>query len=350
MSEKKSVLNRQLNNAKMPTILGMPLCNANGDLDVNSAGFKYVIDTMTYIRSRIVEQKFYKVPIADYFPVDVGEAAWAEEIVQNLAVTMGGDFFQGDINTHTGNGKIASVDAALFPIRMPVHTWSKASNWTVVEIAKAAATGNWDIVEARMQALKTDWDLGIQEVGFLGHPVNPLMTGLLNDSEVNINTTVIPEPISEMDETEFQTFVTLLLATYYANTNDTSMPDTFVMPTSDYLGLGSAASATFPNITKLEYLLNAFKKMSRNEKFQILPLAYCEAARNAARGIDKNRYALYINESETLSMAIPVDFTMLDADTSNKMNWQQPGYGQYSGVLINRKREVLYLDETTPAT
>jgi hypothetical protein len=47
-----------------------------------------------------------------------------------------------------------------------------------------------------------------------------------------------------------------------------------------------------------------------------------------------------------MKMAIPVDFTMLEADTSNKINWQQAAYGQYSGLLVNRKREVLYFDET----
>ena len=75
-----------------------------------------------------------------------------------------------------------------------------------------------------------------------------------------------------------------------------------------------------------------------------------KAANNTAVGINKDRYVLYNRSPETLSMGIPVQFTMLNPDTSNQLMWQQPAYGQYSGVLINRKREVLYLDETTPAT
>ena len=43
-------------------------------------------------------------------------------------------------------------------------------------------------------------------------------------------------------------------------------------------------------------------------------------------------------------MAIPVDFTMLEARTLNSFDWEQLAYGQYSGVLVNREREVLYID------
>lgn len=327
-----------------PTILGMPLYNADGSIDPSSAGYRYVIDTLTYIRARVIEQVFYEIPIADYLPMDVGEAAWSEEIVQNLQFNISGGFFDGDVNIMAGNGRIAEVDAAIAPIRMPTRTWAKATSWTVMEIAKAAAASNWDVVEAKLITLRKNWDLGIQEVAFLGHPTVTEMTGLLNDPEVNIDTTLITEEISGMTAAEFQTLVKGLLNAYYANTQSTRLPDTFVMPTSDYLGLATAASAEFPNISKLEYLLNALRRMTQNEAFEIRPLAYCEASRNQLEGTGKNRYVLYRNDPETLSMSIPVDITLLNADTSNQIMWQQAAYGQYSGVLINRKREVLYFD------
>lgn len=329
------------------TIEGMLLTNANGDIDTSGLGYQYLIDTLSYIRSEIIEQKFYKIAPADFMPVDVGEAAWSDEIVQNLTFQTGGGFFDGDIDTQSDTGRLAQVDAALSPIRMPVKTWAKQALWTIAEIAKAAAASNWDIVAAKMESLKTNWDLGIQEVAFLGHPTDSLVTGLLNDGEVNINTTLITTPISSMTETQFSALVAGILAAYFTNSNDTEdKPDTFVIPANDYLGLTDPVSNTYPNISKIEYLNNSFQKATDNPNFKILGLAYSQSNRNSARGINKNRYALYKNDPKTMKMSIPVDFTMLEAGTANNYNWTQPAHGQYSGCLINRKREVLYLDET----
>jgi hypothetical protein len=326
-------------------IHGHRLLNANGDIDPSGAGFNYIITTLSFIRASIVEQKFYEIPIADYMPVDVGEGAWMDEIVQNLVFSTGGDFFQGDVNIQTETGRIAQVGAGLSPITMPVKTWAKGTGWTIMEIAKAAAAGNWDVVESKLRSLKKNWDLGIQEVAFLGHP-DGTITGLLNDSVVNINTTLITTPISSMTEAQFKVLVAGLLAAYWANSQRTAVPDVFIIPSDDYMGLQTPLSGTYPVVDMLTYLVNALKKGTRNENFQVLPLAYADSEINASRSITKNRYALYRNDPDCLKMSIPVDFTMLEADTSNKINWQQAGYGQYSGVLVNRKREVLYLDET----
>ena len=322
------------------------LLNSSGAIDVSSAGYKIVIDTMTHIRQGVIEQKFYEIEVGDYLPIDRGTSAWSEEIVQNISFAVGGDFFEGDIDTTNGNGRIASVDAGFSKLRMPVETWGKTVSWTIMEIEKAARAMNWDVVESKLWALRKNWLLGIQEVAFLGHPVITDMTGLLNDPDVTVNTTVINEPISDMDEGDFQNFVREVLGAYFANSGRTRMPSKFVMPTDDYLGLGAAASATFPNVTKVDYLANFFRRMTRNENFEILPLAYADAEENKARGLNVNRYVLYRDDPDTLTMSIPVEFTFLAPGTSNNMQWTQPAYGQYSGTLINRKPEVLYFDET----
>jgi len=348
----KSVGGRELFNAKMPGIPshigGRALLNANGNIDPNSEGFQYTIETLSYIRSKVVKQKFYEVDIASFVSVDVGEGGWADEIVQNLTFMTGGGFYDGDIDTQSSTGRVAGVDAAIAPIRMPVITWAKQAFWTIFEIMKAAQANNWDVVSAKLESLKKNWDLGIQETAFLGHPSRTTVAGLLTDTDVTINTTLVNLSLSAMSYAQFTTFVSGVLAAYFSNSNSTVLPDTFVIPTADYLGLGVPYTGTggFVNISKLEYLQQMFARMTGNPSFKILPLAYAQAANNASRGVNKNRYVLYRNNPDTLAMSIPVDFTMLEADTQNKINWGQPAYGQYSGVLINRKAEVLYLDQT----
>lgn len=347
---KLSIMGMELfNTSRLPVpeyIGGRKLTNANGDIDVTSTGYQYIIDTLSYIRANVIEQKFYEVDIAAYVPMDVGEAAWMEEIVQNLIFNTGGSFYQGDVDTQGDTSRLAQVGTAVAPIRMPVKTWAKATGWTIMEISKAAAANRWDVVESKLKSLKKNWDLGIQETAFLGHP-DGTVTGLLNSAEVNINTTLITVPLTIMSEAQFTSFVGGLLGAYFINSNSTQLPDTFVIPTDDYLGLAVPYSTTFPNISKLQYLLDSLTRMTANPNFQILPLAYAQSAINAERGLSKNRYVLYKRDADDLAMSIPVDFTMLEADTTNKINWQQAAYGQYSGVLVNRKRGILYLDETS---
>lgn len=349
MSKKRNtIIGKQLINSAPRQITGLSLRNANGDIDPNSTGYQYVIDTLSYIRTKVIEQKFYEVMPADFMPVDVGEGAWSDEIVVNKSYLLGGDFFDGDIDTGKGNGRLAAVDAAVGPVRMPVITWAKAAQWSVVEIENAAMAGNWDVVEERMNSLMKNWQLGVQQVAFLGHPSRSLVTGLLNNGEVTINTTLIPKQISTMTETELGTFLAGILDAYNTNSNGTAMPDIFVMPTDDYLGMGTPYSGTYPNRSKLEYFLNMFKTMTQNENFQIKPLQYSVASRNASRGINKDRYVLYKNDPDVLTMSIPVDMDIKQAATTNNVWWEIPGIGQYSGVLVTRPREVLYLDETAP--
>jgi hypothetical protein len=329
--------------ANKMTIRGLPLFNASGDIDISSAGFQYAIDTMSFIRAQVIKQIFYEISIADFVPVDVGEAAWKSEVVQNLEFYEGGSFEDGLVAG--GSSRSPQVDTALYQIRMPTRTWKKKASWNIAQIAEAANVGNWDPVEAKLKSLKKNWDLGVQELAFNGVKGESDMTGLLTNASVNINTTIITEDISGMSDAEFQTFVKALLNAYYANSNYTrDNPDTFIMPTADYLGMASAASATFPNISKLEYLENALKKMTRNDGFKILPLTYSQAALNPEA---KDRYVLYRNDPETLKLTIPVDITMNQAYTINGFDFEQLAYGQVSGVLVNRPREVLYLDKTT---
>lgn len=347
MKKSNLIGKRLFNNMPLPSYVGgHRLLNAGGAIDPNSAGYRYIIDTLTYIRESIVEQKFYEIAIADFFPVDIGEGAWMEDIVQNVVFKTGGSFFQGDIDTQEYTGRMASVGAGIDKLSMPTKGWGKNTGWTIVEIAKAAAANKWDVVEAKLGTLKKDWDLGIQEVGILGHPDGTL-SGLLNDAEVNINTTLITTPVSSMTPTQFTAFVKGALSAYFTNSKfTTGNPNVFVMPTNDYLGLGVPYDDGFPNVSRLDYLLNLFRQMTANPSFEILPLAYAQSENNSGAGIGKNRYVLYKNDPETLKMTIPVDFTMLEAKTVNGFNWEQVGYGQYSGVMVNRKLEVLYFDET----
>jgi hypothetical protein len=166
---------------------------------------------------------------------------------------------------------------------------------------------------------------------------------------VTINTSVITANISSLSSANFQALVANILAAYAANANYTAMPNTFVMPLNDYLGLGTAASSDFPIVDMVTYLENFFKKLTGEKDFKILPLAYAQAAQNAGYingSSGKNRYVLYRRDPETIKMDIPVDFTLNPAGTANNFNWTGVGAGQFTGAIFYRPAEALYLDHS----
>lgn len=346
-----NVLGRELRNeapAELKWMPGMVLRNSNGDVDPTAVGYDYAIRTTTFLRQQTIAQKFFKVAPADFFTIEVGQGAWMENITQNLSFDVAGDFESGIMRVGAST-ELSEVDVALSPKTVPIVTWAKGYRYSVPEIEKALAANNWDVVKAKTDALKRNWDLGIQAIAFLGSKANSSILGLLTQSDVTVDTTTLTQNIKDMDVNDFQTFVSNLLNLYYANTNYTQLPNTFVIPMDDFLGLGVATSAQFTIISKLEFLLKTFREMTGNPKFQIKGLPYAMKANNIGRvsTLGSQRYALYNNEAETLRMDIPVDFNLTSPGTKNNFYWEGVGYGQYTGVNVYRPREVYYLDHST---
>ncbi len=324
---------------------GKRLRNANGDISQGSLGMQYTIDTLTFIRKKTVQQKFYEIEFGNYVPVSVSEAAFFQNVTTNLVMNSFGDFTQGDLNEGTYNARLATADVGITPVTQIIKNWGVGTGYTIIEIEQALMSGNWDVIASRQKSRKMMWDLGLQRVAFLGHPTDPRIVGLLNNSGINVSTTVVPVSISAMSSAQFATFVATLLAAYLANNNNTALPTHFAIPLSDYVGLATPVASGFPFNSKLEYLQNAFKAIVKGG-VEIYPLAYCDSTYNAGvTGIDGvDRYVLYRNDEDSLLMQIPVDLTVTQAGTYNNFNFEDAGYGQYGGVQQFRSLETMYFD------
>jgi hypothetical protein len=109
----------------------------------------------------------------------------------------------------------------------------------------------------------------------------------------------------------------------------------------DWLGLGKSVSATFPIRDRIDYLESLFKKLTKNQNFKIMPLAYGDAANN---DLGKTRYVLYNRNEDVLDLNLPIDYTSVAVGSLNNFQFQSVAYGQYTGVEIYRSKEVLYFD------
>ena len=330
-----------LNSAGQPIVLNgheARVAKVNQRL-INDLGFKIDVTTLTTIMKKITEQKFFELAPADFMPVRVGEGAFSADLTTYRSFALGGDFETGLINSGQSNARLAAADSGVDSLTIKVNNWAKTIGWTLFELEQAAKSGNWDIVTAKERSRKKNWDLGIQKVAFLGVEGDSAINGLLTQAGVTINTTTITESISGMTPAELKAFVQQVLEDYRANCDRSAWPTHFTIPESDYLGLAGPSSADFPLKSVMEVLLDTFKIMTKNEGFKIMACAYGDAAYN---DLAKQRYALYNSEEESLRMDIPVDYTSTLANSVDNFSFQNVGFGQFTGVLAYRPKEMLY--------
>lgn len=330
------------------SLAGLTLRNANGDIDQTTLGYQIAIDTLTFIKKQVVEQKFYEVAPADYVPIAVGDGAFSQQILTNLTVSSAADFETGIINQGVSNDRLASADAGIVGQTIKVVNWAKAVGYSIFEIEQALQANNWDLIEAKHRARKKNWDLGIQKMAFMGSLNDTGVLGLLTQSSsvVNSDTTTITGTISAMTADQFAAFVGKVIASYQSNNVYTAMPTHFIIPQDDWLGLAAPVSNTYPFNSKLEYLKKAFAEVVPGG-VKILPLVYSVPAYNKLQlnvGTGYHRYVMYRHDPETVRMDIPVDYTVTQPNTVNNFQFQDAAYGQFTGVGVYRPLEVLYFD------
>lgn len=319
----------------------------------NALGYEIPITTLTTIMKKITEQKFFEIAPADYLPVRVGEGAWSAQLTTYRSFQMGGQFEDGIMDTGANNARQAAADAGVDSLSIKVFNWAKSIGWSIFDLELAARSGNWDLVTAKEKARKKNWDLGIQKIAFLGANGNNASggscLGLLNQgSSVQTNTSVITKAISSMSTAELKVFTAAIMEAYRSNCQRTAWPTHFIIPESDYNGLASQASPDFPIKSTLQLLEEMFQVITRNKQFKILPLAYGDAAYHSdvSAIAGKQVYVLLNYDEEALRMDIPVDYTNTLANSLDNFNFQNSGYGQFTGVLAYRPLEMLYFTYT----
>lgn len=314
--------------------------NSN-EINRNSLGYSQLITTLTAVGKKVSEQKFYTIDFAEYVPVVVGNGAFQRSIINWRTFVKGEGFKTGVISNASNNSQMNYVDAAYDQLTQSIYNWAKGVIYNIFELEEAMQAGTiFSLIEAREIARRKEWDLGLQEVAFLGYGTDK---GLLNQAGVTVDTTTITKRIPTMTSAEFNTFAGLVFEKYRANCSRTAKPSLFVIPEADWNGLINYPNADYPLKTKLELLTEAFKTITGNQAFKILPCAYGDLANYDGTN---NRYALLNYDESSVKMDLPIDYTMTQAGTFNGFNWENVGYGSFTGVLAQRPAEMLYFGNT----
>ena len=308
----------------------------------NSLGYEQLTTTLTAVGQKVSVQKLYDVEFSEYVPVVVGNGAFMSDMINWRTFIAGDDFETGIMNSGANKQALEHVDAAFDAVHQPLHAWAKGIRYSVFELEQAMRANNlFSLIEAREIARKKNWDLGLQKVAFLGTKGGD--KGLLNQASVYVDSTNLTGKISGLSAADFNTFVAKIFGLYRQNCNYTAMPTHFVIPETDYLGLCSYPDATFTLKTKLELLTDAFKTITGNSNFKILRLAYADKVRFDGTN---NRYVLLNYDPTSVKMDIPIDYTPTAFGTINGFNWENAAYGQFSGVVALREKEMYYFSNT----
>lgn len=310
----------------------------------NSVGYEVAITTLTTITKKVSEQKFYTVKPSDFIPVIAGQGTWSSNLETYRAFDVASPFEDGIVDTGGNNDRLSAADAAVDALNIKIYNWAKSMAYSIFDLELAAKSGNWDLVAAKEKSRKRNFDLGIQKVAFLGLPGQNASggscLGLLNQPGITFDAATITQSLSSMSYTQIQAFLTAVMAAYQNNNALTAFPTHFAIPQSDFNGLVNSVNPEFPIKTRFEFLDEAFKTITANPNFKILPLAYGDKTYS---GLSTQVYALYNYDEESLNMNVPLPYTTSLSNSLNSFQFSNVGYAQFTGVLTLRPLELYYM-------
>lgn len=315
---------------------------------MNALGADQNITTLTELLPQVYQQKYLQYDLSNYVPIMVGQGNPYMSQLFNWAIGINGtDFEAGLAQMASADSNIYNDDIAVEPIFRDVTTWIKNVQVNTLEQGIFdAGTGNMDLLAEKLKARKKEYDLGIQKTTFLGLKSAPTkFGGLLTQSDVTDNTTLVTKTLAAMTDAEFLTFAKGFVKAFQENCNYTAYPTRFVVPETDLTAMKTSfISGTYPlaGSTKYEVLLNMGKSFTPD--FEILGCVYCQPEFNKEYlnvGTGKTRYALYNHDADAINLQIPIDFTVtLPYQLGIKS--VSTAYSRFSGVKAMRNKELLY--------
>lgn len=317
----------------------------NALFDYPTAGIVKTVDTVTEIVAGVVEAKYYELAgqkLSDFVNIDAsGRGAYSGEIFQFTAAYVGAPFKQCVINpASTGIHNDATADIAVDGISQRNNFYRQKYSISQESLKMAANNRvSFDLIEQKEKARKKTWDLGLQEVLFNGLGDGRTL-GLLNQNGVTVDTSLLPVAPQNMTTAQIKAFAANALATAFANSNNTIMPNRWCMPTSTYMALGVPYGDTFGMPTVKEVLERAFKEAGAPADFKIVHSLYNETAGVGGKG----RHVFYNTDADNIIMHTPKVYTPHPLYAVGSLDMISDAEGQFTGVWVKRPGSLLYAD------
>jgi len=309
----------------------------------SSEAMNQIITTQTQIVAGVIDTKYYELlgqKLSDFVPMDIGTGADSLSLFQYTSEYVGNDFRSGLVDVNNGLQKNVLSDIAVAGFNIKVNFWRNA--YQISQEALAVSSKNavaFSIIEAKEKARKKVWDLGLQEVLFNGLGDGETY-GINNQPDVTINTALFPVKVTAMTAQQVKAFASSVVNTFLANNNDTALPNRWIMPTNEFVGLGVPVDPATPWKTLREILEEAFRDAGCVD-FKIVHSKYNNTADSTGT---KGRHVFYNYQPDSIRMFVPKDYTPSALFPMNGIDMISVAQGQFTGVVLFRTAEMLYAD------
>ncbi len=314
--------------------------NNSGISDV--AGLQQLTTTLTRIIAGVVETKYYELSgqkLSDFSAIEIGNGAYATDLLQ-YAVSYVGQEGQGWINpTANGIARDANHTIKIGSLRIKNHFWR--GDYTVTNELVQMGNVNaqtFSIIEEHEKARKKSYDLEIQKKHFFGFPDEAESTGLLNKTDVTVNTTLMPATLANMTDAQFQTFLAQVGAEYGRNTQYAIQFNRMLIPTSDFLALGQPFGQF--GLSRLAVLEDSLRRVAGPD-FKIVHSKYNDMANAAGNGA---RYVFYSADADNLCAFMPKPYTPHPLFPQGSLDLISQAEAQYIPPYLKRTNSMLYAD------
>lgn len=317
----------------------------NALFDIPGRGVIQTVDTLTDIVNGAVEAKYYELAgqtPSDFLNIDVGRGAYSTGLFQFTTAYVGSTFKECLINPASNAiNANANSSIAIDGITIPNNFYAQryAVRQEAIKMAARNAV-NFDIVEQNEKARAKTYQLGFQETMFLGLG-DGRTYGLLNQPNVTVNTSLLPTAPEKMTTEQIKTFAATALATSFAGSNYTIMPNRWCMPTRSFMALGIPYGDTFGMPTVKEVLEKAFKEAGAPADFKIVHTVY----NNTAASNGKGRHVFYNTDVDNIVMCAPLVYTPHPLYAQGSLDLISDAEAQFTGVWVKREGSILYADE-----
>lgn len=317
------------------------LWNSYGPTSTNA--MEQIITTQTQIVAGVIDTKYYELlgqSLSDFVPFDVGTAADNLSLFQYTSEYVGNDFKSGLVDVNNGLQQNALSDIAISGFNVKINFWRHDYKISAEQLAVGQKNAvAFSIIEAKEKARKKVWDLGLQDVLFNGLGDGETY-GINNQPNVTVNTSLLPVKVTAMTAAQVKTFASSVVNTYLTNNNTTQLPNRWLMPTNEFVGLGVPVDPTYPLKTLRDVLEEAFKAAGCVD-FKIVHSTYNNTADSTGL---LGRHVFYHYDPESIRMFVPKDYTPSALFPMNGLDMISVAQGQFTGVVVFRPKEVLYAD------
>ncbi len=306
----------------------------DADMPIATAdeGLAFYLSQLTNLEQKIYEVEYRDIVYPDFVPVDTSDPEWVDEVtyISYDAVTSG-----KFIGANASDLPRSDISAAKNII--PVFYGGNAYGYSLDELRKSQQLRiPLDSTKGRMSF--RGFQEHAQNVAFYGDSQRGI-TGFLNNANVPLdNATVVDwdaatgqQIISEMNG---------LLRNTWANTANSRLPDTFVLPSERWALISEKRMDSGTDTTVLEYFKkNNLYTARTNQPLGVMPLLELE---NAGTG-GVERMMTYVKHPDVLTMRMPMPWRTI-APQPKGLTVEVPAEYKFGGVEYRYPTAAHYRD------